>query len=271
MNRRHIELYWSKYLWIRLYQIQPAFNIYSFLRFSVTLEFLIYFDVFLHFFEPEKTRMEICRRSVKVWTCEFRSETMSCIFGLTSSVSIPKRPPLKLKSVHRIVWCSARRHKFTIFDRDWSMHFHKLWVSSLIVCFWCKIQVFLPTKENVLGLPGSIEPRIGWHLENITKCYNILQNITNQHKKKTKYYISIRTYYNILQQNRTEYNILLTYYKFLQHIAKYYREYYKTCYIIVQNITEHRKMLQHITKHITKYYNLSQNIAKNTNKHRILE
>ena len=125
---------------------------------------------------------------------------------LAISVSIPKRPPLKLKSVHRIVWCSARRHKFTIFDRDWSMHFHKLWVSSLIVCFWCKIQFFLPTKENVLGLSGSIEPRIGWHLENITKCYNILQNITKHYKPSqtnTKYYNNITTHYNILQQFTT--------------------------------------------------------------------
>ena len=232
MNRRHIELYWNKYLWIRLYQIQPAFNIYSFLRFSITLEFLIYFDVFLNFFEPEKMRMEICRRSVKVWTCEFRSETMSCIFGLTSSVSIPKRPPLKLKSVHRIVWCSARRHKFTIFDRDWSMHFHKLWVSSLIVCFWCKIQVFLPTKENVLGLPGSIEPRIGWHLENITKCYNILQHITKHYKpaQKTKQSITtvlqhITTYYNKTQQNTTYYKHITSSYNTLQNI--------------IENITKH--------------------------------
>ena len=60
--------------------------------------FLLYLAFFLDSFEPKKTRIEFFRRSVQFSARELRSETISCIFGSTISVSIPKHPPLKFQS-----------------------------------------------------------------------------------------------------------------------------------------------------------------------------
>ena len=75
------------------------FKIYNFFTILNEIQvFLFDFAFFLDSFEPKKTRIEILRRSVQFSARELRSETISCIFGSTISVSIPKQPPLKLKS-----------------------------------------------------------------------------------------------------------------------------------------------------------------------------
>ena len=61
---------------------------------SHMLEFFGAVEVF--FRNQQKMRIEMLRTYVKFSACEFQSETISSI---CSMMSVPKQPPLKLKSV----------------------------------------------------------------------------------------------------------------------------------------------------------------------------
>ena len=74
-------------------------------KFSMIFHEELPFGVFLpychfsHFFELKKTRIEFSLRLVEISARDLRSDTISCIWLM---MSVPKQPPLKLKSVKKV-------------------------------------------------------------------------------------------------------------------------------------------------------------------------